>query len=637
MHREVPLLHSRVRQLARGLSLLTAHPGRFSTFLLSFALAATVSASSVTYTYDELGRLKLTTYDNGSSTTYTLDAAGNRKLVAMVPPTPVQAPATVTATVASATSLNVSWHAATGGTGSYTYSVFASPSGTLIVSGVTGTSTLVSGLSPFTSYSFTVNATDTDGTSSPQSAASPATETYALPVFNSFGGTANSSTAITLSWSASDVNAPGISGYTLTRTPGGLNVSPLSTATSYPDSGLTPNTSYTYTLTANDGHGDTASASATVKSLPLPSIANFTAIPASSTTMTLSWTGTDAPPQGAITYTLMRGSTPLGTVTSPFTDTGPLAPNTGYTYTLTATDALLEVGSSSTSGTTYPLPTVSLIASQATAHTMTLTFSGSDAPAQGALTYGVIRNPSTPLSNVSPATDSGLSPGTTYSYTVTVTDAVGDTNTATASNTTYPLPTASLSVESVTSNSITLDYSSLDLNGPTPPPPHGAGTPVSVSIYEAGQPLPILGNSPNTGAATFVVTGLSPSTYYAFTLYSTDAVGDVSLGSSASATTAAVSTPSIPGTPTPSGIVTSTPWLVQWAASTGPVAYYILNRNNSGTSTNYTVTAPTTSSSQAGTNGLTYIYQVQACTSAGACSSFSPQTEVTYCRNGTCP
>jgi YD repeat-containing protein len=209
MHREVPLLYSRVRQLARSLIWLAAHPGRFATILLNLLLAASVSASSVTYTYDELGRLKATVYDNGSSTTYTLDAAGNRKLVAMVPPTPMQAPATVTATVVSATSLNLSWGAAIGGTGHYTYSIFASPSGTVVVSGLTTTSYVATGLSPHTLYSYTVNATDTDGASSPQSAASTATTTYALPIISSFGGTTNSSSSITLSWAASDVNGPG--------------------------------------------------------------------------------------------------------------------------------------------------------------------------------------------------------------------------------------------------------------------------------------------------------------------------------------------------------------------------------------------------------------------------------------------
>jgi chitodextrinase len=628
MHREVTLLYSRARQIARGFAFPAGRSRRVSALLLGILLATTVSASSVTYTYDELGRLKLTTYDNGAGTTYTLDATGNRKVVATVPPTPVQAPTSVTVTAASATSLNLSWSAATGGTGHYTYGVYASPSGASVASGLTTTSYVATGLSAHTSYSYTVKATDTDGTSSPQSAASTAVTTYALPVISSFGGTANSSSAITLNWISSDTNGPGLSVYSLTRTPGSLNASPLSTATSYPDSGLTPNTSYTYTLTANDGHGDTASASATVSSLSLPIITSFVATPASSSKMTLSWTGTDAGPQGAITYTLMRGSTSLGTVTSPYTDNGPLTPNTSYTYTLSATDALSEVASTSATGTTYTLPTVTLTASQATASTMTLTFSGSDSPAQGAVTYSLIRNPSTPLSNVSPATDAGLSPGTTYSYTVTATDAVGDTNTATASNTTYPLPTASLSVGPVTTNSITLDYTGSDTGGP-----NGETFPASFSIYQTGITAPIF-----TGIGDgYVVSGLSPSTSYTFTLYSYDSVGDVSLGSSVTGTTAALSTPSIPGTPTPSGIVTSTPWLVQWAPSTGPVAYYILNSNNSGISRNYTITAPATSSSQAGTNGFTYVYQVQACTSAGVCSSFSPNTEVTYCRNGVCP
>jgi hypothetical protein len=627
MHKEVS---SKIRQIAPVFAFAGGQSRRISAILLGLLLAATVSASSVTYTYDELGRLKLTTYDNGASTTYTLDAAGNRKKVAMVPPTPVQAPATVTATVASATSVSLSWSTATGGTGHYTYNVYASPSGTVVQSGLTTTTTVITGLSPHTSYSYTVKATDTDGTSSLQSAASTAASTYALPVISSFGGTANSSTAITLTWSPSDAGGPGLSGYTLTRSPGGSIGPPSAAATSYSDSGLTPNTSYTYTLTANDGHTDTASASATVSSLALPSITAFTATPASSSKMTLSWTGADAGAQGALTYTLMRGSTTLGTVTSPYTDSG-LAANTSYTYTLTVTDALSEHASASASGTTYALPVVSLTASQTSTSTMTLTFSGSDAPAQGALTYSLMRG-STVLSTTSPFIDVGLSPNTSYSYTVTANDAVGDTNSASASGSTYPLPTATLAVgNSVTSNSVLLDYSAFDNGGP------GLS---SVSIFLGGSCILCNSTAPS---GSFTATGLSPSTAYTFTLYAYDTANPTgtSLASTVTVTTAAAA-PSVPsiigplGAGQTFGTVTTSPWVVSWTTSPG-ASYYILQNIFGPSTTNYTITAPNNQSTQSGTNGLDYVFQVQACNSANQCSAFSTSVDITYCDGGVCP
>jgi len=50
----------------------------WTTILLMLALATTaVRADSVTYTYDDAGRLTSATYANGTVITYTYDAAGN--------------------------------------------------------------------------------------------------------------------------------------------------------------------------------------------------------------------------------------------------------------------------------------------------------------------------------------------------------------------------------------------------------------------------------------------------------------------------------------------------------------------------------------------------------------------------------
>ncbi len=48
--------------------------------LLAWCIASTVttSALAITYEYDDLGRLKKATYDNGAVVEYTYDPAGNR-------------------------------------------------------------------------------------------------------------------------------------------------------------------------------------------------------------------------------------------------------------------------------------------------------------------------------------------------------------------------------------------------------------------------------------------------------------------------------------------------------------------------------------------------------------------------------
>ncbi|MBK6597528.1 MAG: RHS repeat protein [Proteobacteria bacterium] len=54
---------------------------RWLTVVLTSVIAAGALASTVTYTYDELGRLTTVLYDDGTTTNYALDAAGNRTAV----------------------------------------------------------------------------------------------------------------------------------------------------------------------------------------------------------------------------------------------------------------------------------------------------------------------------------------------------------------------------------------------------------------------------------------------------------------------------------------------------------------------------------------------------------------------------
>ncbi|MXS80216.1 hypothetical protein ABO04_11955 [Nitrosomonas sp. HPC101] len=51
---------------------------RFLTVITLLGLSVSVFAGSISYTYDALGRVKTTTYNNGVVVTYTYDAAGNR-------------------------------------------------------------------------------------------------------------------------------------------------------------------------------------------------------------------------------------------------------------------------------------------------------------------------------------------------------------------------------------------------------------------------------------------------------------------------------------------------------------------------------------------------------------------------------
>ncbi|MCD1259538.1 discoidin domain-containing protein [Paenibacillus athensensis] len=94
--------------------------------------------------------------------------------------------------------------------------------------------------------------------------------------------TAASSTAVQLAWSASTDNV-GVSQYVIYR-----NGAPIATtaATSYQDSGLTPSTSYSYTVVAKDAAGNTSSSSNTATAVT--SSGALTALDRSNWTLTTS-------------------------------------------------------------------------------------------------------------------------------------------------------------------------------------------------------------------------------------------------------------------------------------------------------------------------------------------------------------
>ena len=130
----------------------------------------------------------------------------------------------------------------------------------------TGTTFAVTGLAASTSYSFTVEATDANGTSGPSSAvnvttlANSCTTKPSAPTGLAASGTTSSGT--NLSWTA-DTPPSGctISSYTVLQN--GTSIG-TATGTSFAVSGLAASTSYSFTVEATDAAG-TSPASTAVK------------------------------------------------------------------------------------------------------------------------------------------------------------------------------------------------------------------------------------------------------------------------------------------------------------------------------------------------------------------------------------
>jgi len=117
------------------------------------------------------------------------------------------------------------------------------------------------------------------------------------------------------------------------------------TGTSFSDTGLTQDTSYTYAVSAYDAAGNnSAEASISLKTQKAPDTtkpsvpSSVIATPTSPTQITISWkASTDN--EGVTGYNIFRDGNQIDTVTTvSYQDTG-LTPSTAYTYTVDAFDA----------------------------------------------------------------------------------------------------------------------------------------------------------------------------------------------------------------------------------------------------------------------------------------------------------
>jgi hypothetical protein len=86
-------------------------------------------------------------------------------------------------------------------------------------------------------------------------------------------------------------------------------------------------------------------------------------------------------------------------------------------------------------------------------------------------------------------------------------------------------------------------------------------------------------------------------------------------------------------------------YTVLWDTASGPINHYTLNEEitlgpGTGTITNYTVTAPTTSKAfTKGTAQRTWTYKVRSCSSSNetSCSAWTATVDIDVCPSSGCP
>ena len=269
-----------------------------------------------------------------------------------------------------------------------------------------------------------------------------------------------SSTSVTVSWSApsSDGNSP-ITSYTVTSTPGNKTCTATAPTTTCVVSGLSINTSYTFTVKATNAIGTSAasSPSGSQRTPKLPGAPETVAgSPSADTEINVSWSAPSDDGGIAITSYQAKAypSNKTCTATAPATTctvTG-LATKTNYTFTVKAINA---VGSGPWSSASSSVGTANVPSSpkdpQASrgARSATVSWSAPDSDGGSTITSYTVK--STPGNKTCTATApsrsctvTGLYANAEYTFTVTATNGAGTSapSTASSSVTTADVPTA---------------------------------------------------------------------------------------------------------------------------------------------------------------------------------------------------
>jgi chitodextrinase len=263
----------------------------------------------------------------------------------------------------------------------------------------------------------------------------------------------------------------------------------------------------------------------TIETTP-PTAPTLNASGTTQTTTILSWTGSTD--NIAVTgYNIYQGATLIGsTVSSPYTVTG-LTAGTAYTFTVRAKDA---DGNLSAPSNAVNITTLAPDTTPPTAPT--LTFSGTTSTSTILSWSGATDNISvtgyniyqgvTQIGTTTSATTftvTGLTPSTTYTFTVKAKDAAGNLspNSNTISVTTQAPDTTSPSTPTLTASGTNSTSTILSWSGATDN--------VLVTGYDVYRGATLIAS---TALTTFTATGLTPSTTYSFTVRAKDAANNIS-------------------------------------------------------------------------------------------------------------
>jgi hypothetical protein len=285
--------------------------------------------------------------------------------------------------------------------GKYSY-VDISRDGTLIASDVSGATYTDTGLPPNTVYIYTL--TPLNSTSDPGTEVLKLQKST-LPIITSFTVSNQTATQIVLAYSGSYTKV------SITRNGTAITAATnLTGSTSYTDTGLIANNSYTYVITPKNSLGRTGTV-ATITKSTLPVLTSRSISSVTATQIVLAYSGSYT------NVSISRNGTPIATniTGTTYTDVSGLTANTSYTYIITPYNSSGDAGTVVGTITKSTLPNItSTSVSSATETEIVLAYSGSYEK------VSISRDGTTIATGITTATytDSGLMGDTSYTYTV---------------------------------------------------------------------------------------------------------------------------------------------------------------------------------------------------------------------------
>jgi chitinase len=360
----------------------------------------------------------LTVTDSGTQTAALSGTGGSGGSTCATSP---NAPTGLAASGTTSSGTSLSWSAVTPPTGC-TISNYAILENGNSIGTSTGTTFAVSGLSPSTTYSFTVEAMDANGSSAPSSAVSVTTQ--------SGGGSGSCDTP----WSSTQVYTAGMT----------ASVSGENYVANWWTQGQNPATN---SGPSGSGQPWTATgACSTCSSAP----AVPTGLAASGTTSSstnLAWNAVTPPAGCTVSYKVLQSSTVIATPTTNSDAVTGLNPSTTYSFSVEATDSAgtsaasssINVTTQASSCTTKPSTPTGFAASGTTDSSTNLAWNAVTPPTGCSISYSITGGPSTLTTTSTTDTEGGLTPSTSYTFSLTATDYAGSSSATTVTVSTSAL------------------------------------------------------------------------------------------------------------------------------------------------------------------------------------------------------